>query len=600
MLVKPDHCKGCYGWQWGCNGYVPASGTGENGVLVVAEAAGEHETIEGMPLVGKAGFYLWQNLGRIGIQREGFKCHNVLSCRPPENKLAKQEYEDRVIAYCSPLLDATIADMQRISREHDRTFTIVTLGQIAFKRIMGITSKDPILKEEYLAYPFRSWKYDAWVYACDHPSYLMRGANHLLPVLQFTFQRALQVAEQGLKLDVPEYLLDPDPATFAQWVRDYLKALEGDPSLALSYDIETAYKQGKGEDELGKADESDDMRIIRVSFSYRPNQAVSVPWRAEYLPYIEEAFASNGPKVGWNSENYDNVRILQHCKINGDLLDAMLMWHILHSALDKKLGFVTPFYVPNTELWKHLSSSEPAFYNAKDADMALRCYYGIRRDLVRNGQWPIFERHVIELNRVLAYMSGKGVMLDQTERKKAEEKLQTLLDVTEIKMEAAVPKEARRVKIYKKAPKDVSGMDQIEKSYPVPVCLVCGELRPRRTTHSRLCSNDGAQYGHIDVPSLVWAKPLGFKVSKLGLSNYQKVLQHQAILSRKEKKVTFDENAILKLVKKYPHDQLYPLILEHREVQKLLSTYVGTTQYEEVQVADDYKLNEGEKWSDAI
>jgi DNA polymerase I len=49
------------------------------------------------------------------------------------------------------------------------------------------------------------------------------------------------------------------------------------------------------------------------------------------------------------------------------------------------------------------------------------------------------------------------------------------------------------------------------------------------------------------------------------------------VLNRKEKRVTFDEGAILKLMKLYPLDPLYPLLLEHREYQKLLSTYVGIT-----------------------
>src|SRR3990167_3331602 len=86
-MNKPESCKTCVGWSWGCNGYVPASGTGENGVLVVAEAAGEHEQKEGMPLVGKAGYYLWQNLARIGIEREGFRIHNVLSINPNPRKI---------------------------------------------------------------------------------------------------------------------------------------------------------------------------------------------------------------------------------------------------------------------------------------------------------------------------------------------------------------------------------------------------------------------------------------------------------------------------------------------------------------------------------
>lgn len=579
ILLKPvDPCSTCVGWNWGKTGYVPASGTGENGVLVVAEAGGEHEAIEGMPLVGKAGHYLWQQLARVGIEREGFRCHNALSCRPPNNKLSKQPYEDAVIAHCSPLLDATISDMRQKCRENGRTFVIVTLGQIAFRRILGLNQKDALLREDYLCYPIYSERYQAWVLAVDHPSYLMRGNNHLVPVLQYGFKRALEIAETGLTLDTHDYLLDPAPATFAGWVRDYLVQLDHDrDNTFLSYDIETPYKQGKSEGELAN-EESDDYQILRVSFAYRPNEAVSVPWQADYLPYLEELFASGGKKVGWNSAGYDDPRIMARVPINGDRLDGMLCWHVLNSALDKSLGFVTPFYVKTTGMWKHLADSQPAFYNAKDADMALRNFLGIKADLERANLWPVYERHVVQLNRALTYMSGKGVLRDEVMRSGAEKQLSDLLDVTELQMEAAVPIAARRMKVYKKQPKVVTQeMVCEEKSYPVDACTSCGLLKPGRwKRHSVLCS--GKDVVSLPMPQKVWLQPLEFKVSKLGLTNYQRAMCHQAVTDRRTQKVTFDESAIMKLMKTHPADLLYPLILKFRHYQKLLTTYVGITQ----------------------
>lgn len=103
-----------------------------------------------------------------------------------------------------------------------------------------------------------------------------------------------------------------------------------------------------------------------------------------------------------------------------------------------------------------------------------------------------------------------------------------------------------------------------------------------------------------DEEVMLWAKPLEFKVSKVSLLDYQKVLKHQAIINRKESRVTFDEDALDKLIKKYPKDPLYPLIATYRGYQKLLGVYFGETQYEEVLVSDDYQLKPGEKLADAI
>src|SRR3990167_6288991 len=258
-MNKPESCKTCVGWSWGCGGYVPASGSGENGVLVVAEAAGEHEAKEGMPLVGKAGHFFFSNLQRAGISRDGFRLHNVLSCRPPDNKLSKMPYEGAAIEHCSPLLDATIADMRAMCQQNGKQLVILTLGRIAFKRIMGLDEKDPILREDYLCYPFWSDRYGAWVIAVDHPSYLMRGNSRFVPVIQYATSRAIEIAEHGLKQeDYKYYLLDPDPQTFAQWVQDYEHDALANPSETfLSFDIETPYKRGKSEDEVVKEEDYD-------------------------------------------------------------------------------------------------------------------------------------------------------------------------------------------------------------------------------------------------------------------------------------------------------------------------------------------------------
>lgn len=585
MIEKPaKSCAGCILYEpplGGSSGYIPNTGTGESGVLVIAEAGGQDEAAAGVPLVGKSGFALFQNLGRVGIDREGMMLHNVLSCRPPDNKLVKMWYENEVIEKCSPNLDATIAQMQAICEYNGKHLVIITLGRTAFKRVMNFTDKSPVMRKDYLVYPHWNDKYKAWVLAENHPAFLVRGNNHLWPTLQFTFRRALEIAENGLVLDVPQYLLDPAPQTFAQWVTDYFKELEANPTTTyLSYDIETPYKQGKDEGDLPKED-GDDWRILRCSFSYKPNEGVSVPWNASYLPYLEQLFASTGIGCSWNGSMYDDVRIASQVPMNLNRVDSMVAWHVLNSALPKGLGFVSPFYCKNMSMWKHLSDTEPAYYNSRDSDACLQNFIGIKRDLITNNLWEVYERHVIKLNEALNYMTGKGVLLDKVLRQEAETKLQTLLDVTEIKMEAAVPKEARRLHPkngYKKVPNDLTGLVAIEVRAKVKKCSICGVEKPlKKHFKAGTVCEDGFSF-EVEETVQRWAKPLEFKVSKLGLSKYQGVLKHQAQLSRKDRKITFDETAIMKLVKKYPNDPLYPLILEHREVSKLIGTYIGITQ----------------------
>jgi hypothetical protein len=162
-----------------------------------------------------------------------------------------------------------------------------------------------------------------------------------------------------------------------------------------------------------------------------------------------------------------------------------------------------------------------------------------------------------------------------------------MLDTVEAKMVEAVPNEARKYQVYKKTPKSTEGMVQVQVSAPVKRCSICNLENPKKA-HFKAVSAKKLKLGLDNIcedatvvvkQEMVerWAKPLEWKVSKVGLSNYQRSLKHSAIRNRREGKVTFDEDAIKKLIKQYPKDLLYPAILEHRELTKLLGTYIGIT-----------------------
>ena len=100
-------------------------------VMIVGEAPGKNEDLQGVPFVGKAGQNLNTLLEIAGLQREDVFIANVLKCRPPGNRDPRPEE----IEVCTPFL-----------REQTRTIDpefIVTLGNFATKFIlktdMGIT-----------------------------------------------------------------------------------------------------------------------------------------------------------------------------------------------------------------------------------------------------------------------------------------------------------------------------------------------------------------------------------------------------------------------------------------------------------------------------
>ena len=612
MLAKPSSCAGCalscqpYGTM---QGYVPADGPTSgtfNGVLVVLEAAGADEEQAGRPTVGKAGYYLWSQLDAAGITRDNFMIHNVLSCRPPANKLLGMPYTDQAVKHCAPNLDATITKARGLAAAAGRTFVIVALGRFAFKRLLDLQDWDPIMKADYYCYPQWSSKYSAWIYGAPHPSYLMQGNHKETPILQYCVQRALEVAEQGLVIDDPKYLEDPSPQVFHAWCEGYHSARLAKPDeVVLSFDIETPYKRAKSEEEISLEDD-DDYIILRVSFAYKEGDAVSVPWQAEYLADIERLFAE-GTGVGWNNEGYDNARIAAQIPFNLRSLDAMLAWHVLNTTLPKGLGFVTPFYANRSEMWKHLADSRPAYYSAKDADMALRNWNGIKQDLKDQSLWDVYKRHVVDLNEVLRFMSNKGIPLDKDARQRAEDTLSQQLKDINLRLQAAVPAAAKQFKVYQKTPKDLTGLVQLPSSRKARMCPQCGALDVK-AEHFKSIGKKRLKTGEPEqacaglkpvmdtITDNMWARHLEFKLSKVSLERYQKVQRHKPIVDRRKKTVTFDVKAIKTLCKQYPTDPLYPIIGEFRQTQKILGTYIGVTTTVEVDVREDYQLKDGEEW----
>ena len=100
-------------------------------VLIIGEAPGKNEDLQGEPFVGAAGKYLNELLAIAGLQREDVFIANVLKCRPPGNRNPRPEE----IELCAPYL-----------REQTRTIDpefIVTLGNFSTKFILktdiGIT-----------------------------------------------------------------------------------------------------------------------------------------------------------------------------------------------------------------------------------------------------------------------------------------------------------------------------------------------------------------------------------------------------------------------------------------------------------------------------
>lgn len=539
---------------------------GGGGVALIGEALGEDEAALGAPFVGKAGHKLTRLIEWAGFQRKDFDVYNAVWCRPPDNVLEGTPGEVDAVRHCRT---------QHWDRLLDRAKVLVPMGNVATGAFLG---RKGILK-------LRGYLTGAdghTILPTVHPSFIQRGQSRYSAAFINDLRKAVEAANGGYTPYTYTYTLDPSPSEAYRWATTYRAVREADPSIRLAYDIETP---GKGDDE-GEVGDDDDptYRIDRIGFAYREFEGLSIPWAPEYRAAITTLLDSPGEKVVWNA-GFDNPRIrAQGVTIGGLIHDGMVAWHVLHSDLPKGLGFVATFTCPWQEAWKHLSGAKPAFYNATDADVELRSMIAIERELIKTNMWGVYQRDVLDLDPILVYMGEVGMPIDAEVRHDRAVKLATMQREIKVKLEALTPLEARKIEhVYTNTPKDCDGLGRRPSRRLLPQCPGCGLARPRKehfktyVRKANVCA--GLSPIEVEVSVTEYYRLQPFTPSRDQLIRYQRVLNRfiptKFDKRTKTRKVSMDEKALGELIRRYPEDPYYDLVLDYREADKAAGTYIG-------------------------
>jgi uracil-DNA glycosylase family 4 len=137
-----------------------ARGSASARVMLIGEAPGRDEDIQGKPFVGRAGRLLDRMLEAIGLGEEHVYITNTIYWRPPGNRTpTPQEVEA-----CAPFLARQI---EILSPD-----VMVLLGGAAAKSILGVTEGIMRLRGKWKLY--RSSDRDIPTLATLHPAYLLR------------------------------------------------------------------------------------------------------------------------------------------------------------------------------------------------------------------------------------------------------------------------------------------------------------------------------------------------------------------------------------------------------------------------------------------
>lgn len=292
---------------------MPYTGFGQRGILIVGEAPGDDEDLQGVPFVGRAGQLLKETLLEYGVDfdRDCWKT-NANICRPENNRTPTAAEID----YCRPNLNKTIRELN--------PRMILPLGPAAVRSLLG-----PLWRENVGSMTqWAGWRIplqpgNRWVCPNYHPAHVLNCADDPNgPVVRLWFKKYLERAL--LERDrpwgvVPDFdsmvRIELDPHAAAVWIDQRLAA-----GGVFSFDYETNMLKP----DSGKA------RIVCCSICHNGQETIAFPWVGPVIDAMRRFVASQYPKIGANNKFEDRwTRAKLGVPVENFVWDCVLDAHIL-------------------------------------------------------------------------------------------------------------------------------------------------------------------------------------------------------------------------------------------------------------------------------
>ena len=559
-------------------------GSGSLGVMIVAEASGEMEARDQLPLrpYAPAGSLLERTFRRMGYSRAQFSLTNCLRCRPARNWLSGAPWEWSALTHCRPNLDAVIRER--------RPRAILTLGDTALRELTGEAGEQRGVS--HLCGYVLPGPDQIPVIPAFHPAFIRRGKAAYQGFFSRNLHRAIQVAAGKDR----EWIWGIDPErkeTYGQLryslhpgldeARSYAQRIKGNQALTISYDIETYESASLDED---ARDGFTDTRIRLIQFSDGAGSGIAMPWEGAYRDIAGEIIREPHAKCGHNLWLFDN-KVLEACGLRegldltprGTIHDTLQMFHHWQPDLPAHLQFCAQF-VQFPFPWKHLAATNLEFYGCVDVDATLRLYTFLRGALEKDGIWDSpydangdcvggYVGQVEQVRPILAGMERRGLPVDDAERLKLDGEFDLAQQELDAELQKRVPEEVlglepRRGKKgnydygYIKTPKDTDGL--VLRTFTVAaVDESTGE--PCQRSVERYCRR---------VPFNANSGPQ--------LLRYMDAKKHKRPKSKEtddegNEKDTTSKKELTRLAHR-TGDDFYLKVIEYRELTKMRGTYI--------------------------
>jgi len=174
-LVNCDRCPLCQQR----NNIVFGGGNPHAQVVLVGEAPGREEDLQGIPFIGEAGHLLEKILQAMNLSREAVYICNVIKCRPPGNR----DPQPDEISACEPFLKQQLALI--------KPEIIITLGRFAAQTLLKTSTPIGKLRGQWREYEGIA------LMPTFHPAYLLRNPSGKRPVWEDMKQVMLRLENQA-------------------------------------------------------------------------------------------------------------------------------------------------------------------------------------------------------------------------------------------------------------------------------------------------------------------------------------------------------------------------------------------------------------------
>jgi len=333
---------------------VIGKGNPEAKIALVGEAPGEQEELTGSPFIGTSGQELTRMLSEAGIDRKACFLTNVLSTRPPNNKLDEfcgkkadvgRDYPYPPLGSGKYLLSAHLHELDRLAQELNDLGPnlVVALGGTAswaLLRAPKITGIRGSITQGVLT-PHK-------VLPTFHPSAVLRNWSQRPIVVADLIKAERESHFPEVRRPERKVYFDPEYGDLSFYRRGIL---ESRPQF-IAADIETKNKTITCISFAPSRSES-----FVVPF-YNPTRPNGSHWQTaaeelEWWRFVEEVLCSPFPKIFQNGL-YDLQYLLRMgLRVSNVAEDTMILHHAMYPEMQKSLGFLGSVYT-NESSWKLL------------------------------------------------------------------------------------------------------------------------------------------------------------------------------------------------------------------------------------------------------